>query len=121
MENGHRMSIIDDYGSDTITIYWRSRTDQYREEWYYLENGALMAQTFEQSEGYAPSARKPFLVLPNRMGRLFLELIGAEISKYGLNTQKEDMRLGKVEILEHELAFNKEQLVKFIDHFTKSV
>lgn len=118
MDSEHQILIVDDYGADTITIYWRNRIAQYREEWYYIENGLLMSQTFEKNEGYAPQSRKPFLVLPQRMGQLFLELIGAEIDKNGFNKSKQDKQIGKVEILESELAFNKEQLVKFVNHFT---
>lgn len=119
MESEHRLLIVEDYGTDTITIYWRNRIAQYKEEWYYIENGQLMGQLFENKEGYAPQSRKPFLILPQRMGQLFLQLLGAEIENKGYNKQKEDMRLGKTEILEQELAFSKEQLVKFIDKFTK--
>lgn len=119
MESEHRILIVEDYGADIITIYWRNRIAQYREEWYYLENGKLMAQTFEKSEGYAPNSRKPFMVLPQRMGQLFLELLGAEINKTGYNKSEQDRKAGKIELLEQELAFSKEQMVKFIDKFTK--
>jgi hypothetical protein len=118
MDNEHRMSIIDNYGDDTITIYWRNKVAQFREEWYYIENGNFMVQTFERSEGYAPQSRKPFLVLPNRMGKIFLELIGAEIEKNGFNQKNVDMQAGKTELLEHRLKFSDDQLVKFIDYFT---
>jgi hypothetical protein len=119
MESEHKILIVDDYGADTVTIYWRNRIAQYKEEWYYIEDGQLIAQTFEKSEGYAPQSRKPFLVLPQRMGLLFLELLGTEINQKGLNQIDRNKQSGKTEILEQELAFNKDQLVKFINHFTK--
>jgi hypothetical protein len=119
MENEHKLLIVEDYGADTITIYWKSRSSSYREEWYYFEDSKFMCQTFEKSEGLAPQSRKPLFVFPYHMGKLFLELIGSEIEKNGYNQKKQDMQAGKLEILESELSFNKEQLTKFIDHFTK--
>ncbi len=120
MENEYRLAIVEDYGADTITVYWRSRAERYHEEWYYFEDSKLMCQVFEKEAGFAPQGRKPLFVFPYRMGKLFLELIGAEIEKHGYNQKNQDMQAGKVELLESELSFNKTQLVKFIDHFTKS-
>ena len=48
MENEHRLLIVEDYGTDTITIYWRNRIAQYREEWYYFEDSKMMCQTFKK-------------------------------------------------------------------------
>lgn len=117
----HILHIERNYELDTLKIYWKERQGSSREVWYHYDGEHLVVTEFDKTNAYRPNAIKPFIQMPLAIGDAFLILLSNKVLELGIDSKKQDMQAGKLEILESELSFNKEQLVKFIDHFTKSV
>ncbi len=114
----NKIHIQEDWQADELKIFWRERIGDTKEIWYNHDGNTLIA-TEITSQGYRPENIKPFLTMPLRIGKAFLILLSDKITESGINQKEIDMQAGKTELLISELAFSKEQLVKFINHFTK--
>ncbi|HEY4326379.1 MAG TPA: hypothetical protein VGN20_20510 [Mucilaginibacter sp.] len=119
MENSFH--IEQDWQSGNIKIYWKGIKGNLSEEWYHYDGEYVVSTQVDAKNAFRPESIKPFLTLPREFGNLFLTLISDKVNELGINQKKVDMEAGKTELLNQQLKFSQEQLVKFIDHFTNKI